>query len=191
MTEATEAEETETEQDTEEDPAAGLKSALQKERQARKDAEKQARDLKRQIDDASKSPDEKALDDARRDGEALGTSKANKRIVAAEFRVAAAKRVNSTALAMSAVGEAALANVEVDDDGNVDPAAISALIDAVLEEHPSLAPSRFEGTADQGSVGKKSAPSQLTREDLTTMTPKAILAAEKAGRLDRLKGKTK
>lgn len=187
VTEATEAEETE-EQETVEDPAAGLKSALQKERQARKDAEKQARDLKRQIEDASKSSDEKALDDVRREAAAEATAKANARIVAAEFRVAAAKRVKDPRIAAKLVD---LTDVGVDDDGNVDSDDLTAALDALLVEYPDLAPSRFEGTADQGGVGKKTSPSQLTRDDLKNMSPDAIIQAEKDGRLDRLKGKIK
>lgn len=192
--ETTETEETQDQVDEQgdteevEDPVAGLKTALQKERAARKAAEKSARDLQRQIDDHGKSADEKAIDDARREAAAEATAKANERLKAADFRAAAAKRVKDPRIAARLVD---LSDVEVDDDGNVDAAGITAALDALLEEYPDLAPSRFEGTADQGGVGKKSAPSQLTRDDLKNMTPQAIIKAEKEGRLDRIKGKIK
>lgn len=189
-TEATEAAEEVEQQETEEDPAAGLKSALAKERAGNKAAAKRVKELEQELADRDKPADEKAIDVARREAAAEATAKANTRLVAAEFRIAAAKRVKSAELAMAAVGNA-LADVEVDDDGNVDADGISAALDDLLEKYPDLAPSRFEGTADQGGKGKASAPSQLTREDLKTMKPEAILAADKAGRLDRIKGKTK
>lgn len=196
VTEPVEGEETEHEQDTEagaeehaeEDPAKGLKTALQKERAARKAHEKRIKELEREAEDRDKSPDQKALDDARREAAAEATSKANKRLVAAEFRSAAAKRVKDPRIAAKLVD---LDDIEVDDEGNVDADGISAALDALLEEYPDLAPSRFEGTADQGARGRDAKPSQLTRDDLKTMTPQAIIQAEKEGRLDRLKGKIK
>lgn len=191
-TEATEAEETDTQaDDTEEvveDPAAGLKSALQKERAQNKANLKRIKELEREREDRDKSPDEKALDDARREAAAEATAKANTRLVAAEFRSAAAKRVKDPRIAAKLVD---LTGIEVDDDGNVDADGITAALDALLEEYPDLAPSRFEGTADQGGRGKAAKPGQLTREDLKNMSPKAIIQAEKDGRLDRLKGKIK
>ena len=189
-TDTTEVEGTEEGSEAEEveDPNAGLKSALQKERAANKAHAKRIKELEREAADRDKSPDEKALDDARREAAAEAIAKANKRLVAAEFKSAAAKRVKNPAMAARLVD---LSEVDVDDDGNVDPDGITAVLDALLEEYPELAPSRFEGTADQGGVGKKSQPSQLTRDDLKNMSPQAIVAADKAGRLDRLKGKIK
>lgn len=194
VTEPVEGEETEQENEsgaaerTEEDPAAGLKSALQKERAANKAHLKRIKELERESEDRDKSPDEKALDEARREAAAEATAKANTRLIAAEFRSAAAKRVKDPRIAAKLVD---LTGVEVDDDGNVDADGITAALDALLEEYPDLAPSRFEGTADQGGRGKSTAASQLTREDLKTMTPQAIREADRAGRLDRLKGKIK
>lgn len=193
-TDAAEAEESETQEqetETEEvevDANAGLKSALQKERTSRKAAEKRLKELEREAADRDKSDDEKQLEAVRREAAAEATAKVNKRLVAAEFRSAAAKRVKDPRIAVALVD---LEDIEVDDDGNVDPGSLTAALDALLEEYPDLAPSRFEGTADQGARGKSSKPSQLTRDDLKNMTPQAILKAEKEGRLDRLKGKIK
>lgn len=192
VTEPVEGEETEPQESEagtpEEDPAAGLKSALAKERASNKATAKRVRELERELADRDKTPDEKALDDVRREAAAEATAKANKRLIAAEFRSAAAKRVKDPRIAAKLVD---LADIEVDDDGNVDEAGITAALDTLLEEYPDLAPSRFEGTADQGARGRSAAPPQLTRDELTNMTPQQIVEAEKAGRLDRIKGKIK
>lgn len=187
-TEATEAAAEVETQEQAEDPNAGLKSALQKERAARKAAEKRASALEQERADRDKPDDEKKLDDARREAASEATAKANKRLIAVEFRAAAAKRVKDPRIAAKLVD---LEGIEVDDDGEVDPEGITAALDALLEEYPDLAPSRFEGTADQGGKGKASKPDQLTRDDLKNMKPAAVLAADKAGQLDRLKGKIK
>lgn len=175
-------------QEPEADPAAGLKTALQKERAARKAEAKRVKELEQELADRDKPDDEKAIDVARREAAAEATAKANTRLVAAEFRIAAAKRVKDPRIAAKLVD---LSDVEVNEDGEVDSEGITNALDALLDEYPDLAPSRFEGTADQGGKGKDSKPSQLSRDDLKTMTPAAILAAEKAGQLDRIKGKIK
>lgn len=153
-TDAAEVEETEEQADAEkvEDPAAGLKSALQKERAARKALEKQLRDKDREISDRDKSADEKAIDAAKREAAAEATRNAFQKVIQVEFRAAAKERGIDP---KTAVKLADLGDVDVDDDGEVDADAITAALDAVLEEHPSLSPSRFKGTADQGSRGKK------------------------------------
>ena len=195
-TEATETVETETtdaeitevvvvDDEAVEDPAAGLKTALQKERQLRKDAEKREREWKQQVTDADKSPDEKALDAARREGEATGTAKSDARLIAAEFRAAAEKRGLDPRTALKL---ADLVGLEVGDDGEVDADALTAAIDAVVTDHPSLVPSRFQGTADQGARGRDATVPQLTEEALNSMTPDQISEARKAGRLNTLLG---
>ncbi|MCH9834284.1 hypothetical protein K0U83_01410 [bacterium] len=188
-TEAVTAQETETQEttteETVEDPAAGLKSALQKERASNKAHLKRIKELEREAEDRDKSPDEKALDDARREAASEATAKANKRLVAAEFRSAAAKRVKDPRIAVKLVD---LDGIDVDDDGNVDADGITAALDALLEEYPDLAPSRFNGTADQGGVGKSSRLPQLTADDLSTMSPEQVVAARKEGLLDNLLG---
>lgn len=190
VTEATGAEETGAQETEVEDPAAGLKSALQKERALNKANAKRIKELEQAAADRDKSPDEKALDDARREAAAEATAKANKRLIAAEFRSAAAKRVKDPRIAVKLVD---LEGIEVDDGGEVDADGINAALDALLDEYPDLAPGRFEGSADQGGKGKDVAkpPAQLTRDDLKNMSPDAIIQAEKDGRLDRLKGKIK
>lgn len=185
-TDAVEAPEEVEEQDT--DPAAGLKTALQKERSDRKAAAKRVRELELELADRDKSPSEKALDDARREAAADATTTANARLVAVEFRAAAKERGLDPRTALKL---ADLADVEVGEDGEVDPDALVAALDAVVADHPSLVPSRFQGTADQGARGKSATVSQLTEESLKTMTPEQISEARNAGRLDKLLGVSK
>lgn len=185
-TDAVEATEEVDEQDT--DPAAGLKTALQKERADRKAAAKRVRELELELADRDKSPSEKALDEARREAAADATTTANARLVAVEFRAAAKERGLDPRTALKL---ADLADVEVGEDGEVDPDALVAALDAVVADHPSLVPSRFQGTADQGARGKSATVSQLTEESLKTMTPEQISEARNAGRLDKLLGVSK
>jgi hypothetical protein len=73
----------------------------------------------------------------------------------------------------------------VGEDGEVDADALEAAIDNLLTERSYLAAGetkRFGGGADQGG-GKSGAPKQLTRAELATMTPEAIVAAEAKGQL--------
>ena len=75
------------------------------------------------------------------------------------------------------------------------PDAIASAIDSLIESKPYLSgqtPPRFGGTADAGprgvspeSIGK---PSQLTRDDLRSMTPTEIERARAEGRFDDLLG---
>lgn len=175
-------------QEVVEDPVAGLKAVLQKERQLRRDAEKREREWKQRVSDADKPDDEKAIDVARREAAAEATAKANTRLIAVEFRAAAEKRGLDPRTALKL---AELADVEVGDDGEVDADALTAALDLVVTDHPSLMPSRFRGTADQGARGREATVSQLTEEALKTMTPEQISEARKAGRLDKLLGVSK
>lgn len=167
------------------DPAAGLKSALQKERAQNKANLKRIKDLEREAADRDKTPDQKAIDDARREAAAEATAVANKRLVAAEFRVEAAKRVKDPRIALKLVD---LAEIDVDEDGNVDGEGITAALDALLAEYPDLAPSRFDGTADQGAHSGKGVPVQLTRDQLSNMSAEQIEKARNNGQLNKLLG---
>lgn len=171
----------------EDDPAAGLKSALQKERQARKDAEKQAREIQRQLDDLNKTPDEKAIEDARREAIAETMKAANLRVVRTEFRSLAKERGLDPKTASIL---ADLEGIEVNEDGDVDTDSLSAAIDAVISEHPSLIPSRFQGTADQGARGKDAGPTQMSQSDFELIKHdfRAVKKAKDEGRLNKLLG---
>lgn len=173
-----------------EDPNKGLKTALATERKLRRDAEREARDLKTERDNANLQPDEKALADARREAAAEATSKANTRIVRAEVKAAAVGKVKNPALALKLID---MSGIDVDDDGEVDPDALQAAIADLLTEYPELAAdaSRFGGGADQGARGKGAAASQLTQQDLDSMTPEQIGEARKSGRLNKILGVSK
>lgn len=176
------------EQEPEEDPTAGLKKALAAERKAHKDAARELRTLKEERELASKAPDEQALALARREAAQEATTAANSRIVRAEIRAAAATRVKNPALAVKLIDASA---IEVDDDGDVDADALNSAIDTLLTDYPELAVSAPGfGSADQGAKGRAAAPTQLTKNDLENMTPQEINDARRAGRLDKILGKT-
>lgn len=83
---------------------------------------------------------------------------------------------------------------EVGDDGNVDESAIKAALDELVANKPYLGVTqgdakRFQGTADGGPKGSAGKP-QLTRSDLKTMSPDAVLKAKAEGRMNTLLGIT-
>ena len=81
----------------------------------------------------------------------------------------------------------------MDDDGEVDADALTAAIDDLISRKPHLGATtapRFQGGADQGARGKAAKPSQLSQNDLNSMTPAQILEAAKLGRLDKISGKS-
>jgi len=172
------------EQEPEEDPTAGLKKALAAERKAHKDAARELRTLKEERELASKAPDEQALALARREAAAEATTAANARLVRAEIRAAAATRVKNPALAVKLIDTSA---IEVDDDGEVDADALASAIDTLLADYPELAVTAPGfGSADQGAKARTAAPTQLSKNDLESMTPQQIDTARKSGRLDNL-----
>jgi len=185
--ESTDTEVSEVEETTEEDPLAKIQKALRAERDLRKAAERERNTLKQQLADKDKPADELAIEQAKRDAEQAVLSRANERIVKAELRAAAAGKVsNLTALARLVD----IGSIEVDQDGNPAQDDIDAAIEQFLADFPEFAvdKSKFSGTADQGSKGKKASPAQLTREDIKHMTPEQINQARSEGRLNKLLG---
>jgi hypothetical protein len=84
---------------------------------------------------------------------------------------------------------ATLLTPDVEFDDNQNPTNIAEAMDQLLEQRPYLVASdggARAGSADQGARagGKK----QLTREQLQTMTPAEIVAAQDEGRLDHVMG---
>jgi len=195
--ETTETEEIETEsaeevesQDVDEvseDQVSGLKKALAAERKAHRDAVKRAKAAELAVADKDKPADEQALDAARREAREEVLKKANERVVRSELKAAAAGKVKNPALALKLID---MSEIDVSDDGEVDADAVSDAITTLLDEYPELAvdAAKFGGSADQGSKGRQSAPSQLTREQIKDMTPAQIMEARAAGRLDRVLG---
>lgn len=186
--EQTAAEETSTEETAEVvDPNAGAKKALVTERNARKAAESALKALQQQLADKDKPAEEQAIAERIRVATTEATSKANQRLIAAEVRAAATGKVKNPALALKLIDTS---GIDVSDDGEVDSDALNDAITTLLAEYPELAAdgSKFGGGADQGAKGKASKPSQLSRQDLTKLTPDEVLQADRDGRLDTLKG---
>ncbi len=76
------------------------------------------------------------------------------------------------------------------DDGKVDVEAIQEALDELLEKKPHLAVQdgkRFKGTPD-GGARKAARPGQLTRDDLSRMSPQDIVKAKAEGRLNDVLG---
>ncbi|MEV4777462.1 hypothetical protein [Microbacterium sp. LWH12-1.2] len=167
------------------DPAAGLKKALDAERKLHKEAAKRAAALEQQLADKDKPADELAIETARREAREEVQKSANERIARLEVKAALAGKVSNPALALRLIDTSA---IEVDADGEVDADAIDAAIATLLADAPELAvkAARFQGGADQGTKGKASAPAQLSKSDLSNMTPEQIVAASEAGQLTSL-----
>jgi hypothetical protein len=129
---------------------------------------------------ASKTDQEKAIDAAKAEAKAAADTAWQTRyhaaVVRSEALTALAGRVASPKLALPHLP---LTDIEVNDDGTVDSAALTAAIDALLVEYPELAtgPSRTTHHADQGakkpSPGKDSGhdPNALLRYALTGRRP--------------------
>lgn len=185
-----EAEEVESDEtDQVEDPTAGLQKALKAERLARRESDKKAKALEQQLADKDKPADELAIEAARREAREEAQAAANKRIALLEVKSALAGRVSNTAAALKLIDTSA---IEVDGDGEVDADAIEAAIATLLAETPELAvkQQRFQGGADQGSKGRDSKPSQMTRAEFDQIksNPHAVEKARVEGRLNKLLG---
>ena len=177
-----------TEQESEqepEDPTAGLKKALAAARKDAKDASRELKATREQLADKDRAPEEAEIERLKREARAEGASIGNQRLVRAELKAALTGKVNNPLLALKLIDAS---GIDVDDGGEVDSDAVSAVVAALLADAPELAVKRFQGSADQGAAGKEAKPSQLTREDLKNLTPNEIIQAEKDGRLNALKG---
>jgi hypothetical protein len=184
--------------DTDEPLGEGGKRALTAERTARKAAEDREKALQAQLEElqqAQMSEQEKAVAEARRAGETEATAKVQRRIFTAEAKVAASGKVQDPTLfadpdvALKLLG---FNEVPVDAAGDIDSEAISKAIDKLTQDRPYLAANGAKpspGSADGGPRGS-GAPTQLTRDDLKSMSPKDITKAKAEGRLrDVLSGK--
>jgi len=81
-----------------------------------------------------------------------------------------------------------LNSFEVGEDGSVDTSTIEQAISGLLEQRPYLAGEapRFQGSAGGGGGSSDPAQEQVTREELSRMTPEEVLEAKQQGRLDSL-----
>jgi hypothetical protein len=169
------------------DPDAGAKSALVAERKARKAAEKAFADFKADLETKAKPADEQAIDTARREATALAMTAANLRILKSDLKTAAKGRLADPTDAHLYID---LADFDVNDDGDVDPDALELAIDELIARKPHLAAAaarKFNGEADQGAK-REVKPSQLTENDIQSMTPADVNKARREGRLNTLLG---
>lgn len=127
---------------------------------------------------------------AAREVEAAALAKANDRILKAEVRAAAAGKLNDPQDALRFLD---LSAIEVGADGEVDGNAVASLITDLIASKPYLAAQgggRFQGNADGGPRNEGAATRQLTRDDISRMTPEQIVEAQEKGQFtDLLKSK--
>lgn len=153
------------------------KKALDAMKSERNTAKAEARDLKAQIEAMQARIDgreaEYQAEQERRNVEASALAKANERIVRSEIKAAAKGVLNDPADAFRFLDATTFT---VDDDGNVDEAAISAALTDLIASKPYLGAGaaqspRFAGGADQGA---RQAPPAPTLDE-------QIAAAQKVG----------
>ena len=158
-----------------------------------KEAERLAREARNELakskEDAAlkdKPADEQAIEKARNEAKAEARAESDKRILKSELKAAAKGVLADPTDAALYIN---LADFTVSDDGEVDSDALNDAIAELIKNKPHLAAgkqSRFDGAADQGAKGKESKPQQLTREDLSRMSPQEIVTAQNEGRLEKL-----
>lgn len=172
-------------EDAVEDPTEGLKKALAAARKDAKDERRLRTAAERQLADKDRPADELAIEAAKREARDAVLGEANARIVRAEVKGALAGKVTDLALALAVIDTA---DIDVSEDGDVDPASVESAISALIEKHPSLAAKRFGSGADQGAKGRQSVAAQVTQQELENMTPEQVVQARKDGRLNKLLG---
>jgi hypothetical protein len=169
------------------------KKALEQERAARKAAEKEAKrakDLQAELDrlrEDQMSEQEKAVTQARKEGAAEALKEANERIARSEAKALATGKTRDPEVAVQLLGDLA---EFVTEDGDVDTDAMSEALDRLVEEKDYLAVGDRQPVpdVDQGARGTNGV-SQLSRDQLKTMSPEQITQAESEGRLDKLLGR--
>lgn len=171
------------------------KKALDTMKQKLREAEKLARESRAELERArreaelrDKPAEEQALEAARAEARAEANAKANERILRSELKAAAAGKLADPTDAALFID---LTQFDVSGDGDVDSDALNDAIADLIQRKPHLAvpkQNRFDGPADQGAKRDATAVKQLTREDLSTMTPKQIDDARIAGQLKTLLG---
>lgn len=156
---------------------ASMKGKWRSEREKRKELERQLA-----------KNDKGGGDDAVAKATAAATAKANTRILKAEIRAAAAKKLADPRDALRFLD---LEQFEVDEEGEVDAEEIADAIETLIKSKPYLAAQsrqRFQGTGDGGAARKAGRPKQLTERDLKNMSAEQIVKAQEEGKLDDLLG---
>lgn len=156
------------------------KKALDAERKARRDAEQARKQLEADIAELKKqnmSEQERAIEEARETTRNETLNSVNRRLFSAEAKASAAGRIadpdllTDPAVALRLLG---FDDVPLADDGDIDSAAISQAVDALLTAKPYLAASatRPAGTADGGP---RSTPSGSERVDINQLIRRAAI----------------
>ncbi|GAB3125908.1 hypothetical protein [Glaciibacter psychrotolerans] len=167
-----------------------MKSQRNAERLKAKDAQAALDQLRAELALKDKPAEEQALETARAEARAEANKTANGRIVKVELRAAAKGKLADPADALAFLN---LDDFDVNEDGEVDSAALDDAIDDLLARKPHLAAGgarKFEGSGDQGGKGKSARLSQVTQQELESMSPDQVVAARKDGRLNKLMGIT-
>lgn len=139
--------------------------------------------------DRNRTDEEKTKEQDRRNAETAATAKANQRLLRSEIRAAAAGKFADP---LDALAFLDLSVFDVNEEGDVDQAQITAAIADLLEKRPYLAATTAAkkpvfAASDAGSARKgQEGPKQLSKADLDKMTPPQIMAAQRAGQLDQL-----
>jgi hypothetical protein len=181
--------------DSEETLGDAGRKALAEERAARKAAEKEAKRAKEleaellKLREDAMSEQEKAIVQARKEGAQEALKQANLRIAASEARALAAGKTRDPEVAVQLLGDL---SQFVTEEGDVNTDAMSVALNRLVEEKTYLAVGDRQPVpgVDQGARGGNNGASQLTREQLRTMTPEQITKAESEGRLDKLLGRS-
>jgi len=183
------------------DPGKKALDSMKEQWKAERDRAKAAEDARQQQAEALKAMEAKLAElegrkaeweaeQADREKQQQFLEVANQRILKAELRAAAKGVLADPADALQFLD---LSDFEVTDDGEVDRDAIAAALNDLTQAKPYLAVQdgpRFQGSADGGARNGSTKPSQLTRADLQGMSAEQITAAEDAGQLDDLLGRS-
>lgn len=164
------------------DLEAKLKTAYEKADKV-DELEKTIADLQGKADEYAAAQKEKAVYEK-------AVADANSRILKAEVRAAAAGKLRDPGDALRFLD---LSDVTVSDDGETDTAAITAKLDALLQQRPYLSaeptPTGVQTVPPSAARDGDHPQSQLTRDDLRRMSPAEINKARAEGRLDKLMGR--
>ena len=161
---------------------------MRTEREQRKQLEQQIAELRKaqmsETERAIAEAREQAVAEARQEWDTERQTIARERM-ADRVRVAAAKDLNDPEDAVRLIDLDSLDPSTDDVDAEI-ASRLASLVEAkpylkVSETHPS-------GSRDAGSRTDSLKPSQLTRQDLSNMTPQQIETARKEGRLDEMLG---
>lgn len=140
-----------------------------------KDLLKENTDLK----NASMSDAEKAIEDARKEGESTTLKKVAERLVKAELKAIAAEK-GAALPDIEALNLAKFAN----EDGEPDVEAIEKFVDSLGSSKNAFPSGKDLGIGRSGGSGVK----QWSRADLSGKTHAEIVKAREAGHLDKLLG---